>query len=86
MPLLKEYCIYKILAFHSALILREKKWLHYVTDRILERNDMESIDLLITIAKEKPNSVIVTKMKKIVPEYKSLNSAYEALDNVKVDN
>ncbi len=42
-----------------------------------------SIDLLINIAKEKPNSVIVTKMKKIVPEYKSLNSVYEALDNVK---
>lgn len=45
-----------------------------------------SIDLLIEIAKEKPNSVIVTKMKKIVPEYKSLNSVYEALDHVDVKN
>lgn len=46
----------------------------------------KSIDLLVEIAKVKPNSVIVSKMKRIVPEYKSLNSVYEALDNVKVDS
>ncbi len=45
-----------------------------------------SITLLIEIAKVKSNPVIVSKMKKIVPEYKSLNSIYEALDNINVKN
>lgn len=45
-----------------------------------------SIDLLIEIARVKPNHIIVSKMKKIVPEYKSLNSVYEALDNMNVNN
>ncbi|MEO0046835.1 MAG: hypothetical protein RL705_2026, partial [Bacteroidota bacterium] len=41
-------------------------------------------DLLIDIAKEESNSVIVTKMKKIVPEFKSMNSVFQELDIEKV--
>jgi FlaA1/EpsC-like NDP-sugar epimerase len=44
----------------------------------------KSIDLLIDIAKEESNSVIVTKMKKIVPEFKSMNSVFQELDIEKV--
>jgi FlaA1/EpsC-like NDP-sugar epimerase len=42
----------------------------------------KSISELIETAKIKSNSAIVTKMKKIVPEYKSLNSIYEELDSI----
>ncbi len=42
----------------------------------------KSISELIETAKIKSNSAIVTKMKKIVPEFKSLNSIYEELDSI----
>ncbi|MGG7036504.1 MAG: polysaccharide biosynthesis protein [Flavobacterium sp.] len=38
------------------------------------------IEKLITIAKNESNHTIVTKMKKIVPEYKSMNSIFVELD------
>jgi FlaA1/EpsC-like NDP-sugar epimerase len=69
----------KTLPTHHTKIMISQDEFHHHT----ELN--KSIDLLISIAKEKPNSVIVTKMKKIVPEYKSLNSVYEALDDIKVN-
>ncbi|MGL2966857.1 polysaccharide biosynthesis protein [Flavobacterium sp. XGLA_31] len=37
---------------------------------------------LIDTAKQKSNNAIVAKMKKIVPEYKSLNSIYQELDGM----
>jgi FlaA1/EpsC-like NDP-sugar epimerase len=40
----------------------------------------ESILLLIDASRETSNNSIVSKMKKIVPEYKSLNSIYQELD------
>jgi FlaA1/EpsC-like NDP-sugar epimerase len=40
----------------------------------------DSVDLLIEASKEMSNNAIVSKMKKIVPEYKSLNSIYQELD------
>ncbi len=42
----------------------------------------KSILELIETAKLKSNHAIVTKMKKIVPEYKSLNSIYQELDGI----
>ncbi|WP_375339200.1 polysaccharide biosynthesis protein [Flavobacterium rivulicola] len=62
---------------HSKIMISQDEFHHH---QELNR----SIDLLVEIAKVKPNSVIVTKMKKIVPEYKSLNSVYTALDNIEV--
>ena len=41
------------------------------------------IDELVEIAKQFDNMETVRKMKQIVPEYKSNNSVYEVLDNVK---
>ena len=41
----------------------------------------KEIDSLISIAGKLDNMEIVRKMKQIVPEYKSANSVYEALDN-----
>ncbi len=41
-----------------------------------------AIEELIEISKVKTSHYIVSKMKKIVPEYKSLNSEYQALDLV----
>ena len=38
------------------------------------------IDELVELAKEYDNMATVRKMKQIVPEYKSNNSVYEALD------
>lgn len=40
----------------------------------------DEIEELITIANFHKKDAIVTKMKKIVPEFKSMNSAYEVLD------
>ena len=40
----------------------------------------KDIDELIAISKEYDNMKTVAKMKEIVPEYKSNNSVYEALD------
>lgn len=70
----------KTLPTHNTKIMISQDEFHHHKD--LNR----SIDLLIEIAKEKPNHIIVTKMKKIVPEYKSLNSVYEILDNADVKN
>ncbi len=42
----------------------------------------ESVLLLIETAKQKSNNAIVSKMKKIVPEYKSLNSIFQELDGI----
>ena len=41
----------------------------------------KDVDELVEIAKQFDNMVTVKKMKEIVPEYKSNNSVYEALDN-----
>ena len=41
----------------------------------------EQIEDLIQCASELNPTELVTKMKKIVPEYKSLNSVFEVLDN-----
>lgn len=41
----------------------------------------KDIDELVEIAKQFDNMATVKKMKEIVPEYKSNNSVYEALDN-----
>jgi FlaA1/EpsC-like NDP-sugar epimerase len=50
-------------------------------DEIMEYGMVnESISSLIDAAKEKSNNTIVAEMKKIVPEYKSLNSIYQELD------
>jgi FlaA1/EpsC-like NDP-sugar epimerase len=65
---------------HNSKIMISQDEFHHHQD--LNR----SIDLLVDIAKVKPNHFIVSKMKKIVPEYKSLNSIYEALDHVNVKN
>ena len=43
----------------------------------------KDIDKLVEIAKQFDNMATVKKMKEIVPEYKSNNSVYEALDNAK---
>ncbi|RAR70229.1 polysaccharide biosynthesis protein [Flavobacterium aciduliphilum] len=40
----------------------------------------KSVELLIDLARTGTNQQIVSKMKKIVPEFKSLNSTFEALD------
>ena len=40
----------------------------------------EMVNGLIDVAKSKSNSIIVSNMKKIVPEYKSLNSVFVQLD------
>jgi FlaA1/EpsC-like NDP-sugar epimerase len=42
----------------------------------------ESVKLLIETAKQKSNNAIVSKMKNIVPEYKSLNSIFQELDGI----
>ena len=42
------------------------------------------IDELISIANLFSNDAIVTKMKKIVPEFKSMNSSFELLDQNEV--
>jgi len=44
------------------------------------------VDELIAIAEQYDNMATVKKMKEIVPEYKSNNSIYEQLDEVKVVN
>jgi FlaA1/EpsC-like NDP-sugar epimerase len=41
-----------------------------------------SINILIDIARTGTNYQVVSKMKKIVPEFKSLNSTFETLDIV----
>jgi FlaA1/EpsC-like NDP-sugar epimerase len=38
------------------------------------------IDELISIANQYQNDAVVAKMKKIVPEFKSMNSTFELLD------
>jgi FlaA1/EpsC-like NDP-sugar epimerase len=42
----------------------------------------DSVLLLIETSKQKSNNAIVSKMKKIVPEYKSLNSIFQELDRI----
>jgi FlaA1/EpsC-like NDP-sugar epimerase len=42
----------------------------------------DSVLLLIETSKQKSNNAIVSKMKKIVPEYKSLNSIFQELDSI----
>ncbi|WP_333666533.1 polysaccharide biosynthesis protein [Flavobacterium sp.] len=58
---------------HEKIMIAEENYHHF--DEV-----NKSIDELIEIAKFKTNHSIVSKMKKIVPEYKSLNSEYQALD------
>ncbi|WP_284651821.1 polysaccharide biosynthesis protein [Flavobacterium terrisoli] len=70
----------KTLPTHNTKIMISQDEFHHHDDL------NSSINLLIETAKVKPNHTIVSKMKKIVPEYKSLNSVYEALDNVNVKN
>ncbi len=41
----------------------------------------EEIEALIEITQTASNDAIVSKMKRIVPEFKSMNSAFESLDN-----
>jgi len=50
---------------------------------IMKYNEInESVLLLIETSKHKSNNAIVSKMKKIVPEYKSLNSIFQELDGI----
>ena len=46
----------------------------------------KEVDELIEISKQYDDMATVRKMKDIVPEYKSNNSVYEKLDNLKIEN
>ena len=46
----------------------------------------KEVDELIEISKQYDDMATVKKMKDIVPEYKSNNSIYEQLDNLKIEN
>ncbi|MGC1203670.1 MAG: polysaccharide biosynthesis protein, partial [Flavobacteriaceae bacterium] len=52
---------------------------------VKENNDQynyveEEVNEIIKVAKEHQSNKIVKRIKKLVPEYKSLNSSYEKLD------
>ena len=64
----------KSLATHNEkIMIAEEKFVHF--DLV-----NEEINELILMAKTESNNKIVRKMKKIVPEFKSMNSVFETLD------
>ena len=65
--------------FHEKIRIAEVRERDYAEVR-------REVDELIAIAEQYDNMATVKKMKEIVPEYKSNNSIYEQLDEVKVVN
>jgi FlaA1/EpsC-like NDP-sugar epimerase len=65
--------------FHEKIRIAEVRERDYAEVR-------REVDELIAIAEQYDNMATVKKMKEIVPEYKSNNSVYEQLDEVKVIN
>lgn len=57
-----------------------------IAEEIIEeyKNLHFDIEELLLSARQYNNEIAVTLMKKIVPEFKSMNSAFERLDNVKI--
>ena len=57
-----------------------------IAQEIIDKSEnvLRQVDEVIKVAFEFDNTSIVAKMKKIVPEFKSLNSEYEKLDKKKI--
>ncbi|MFM2394714.1 MAG: hypothetical protein RLZZ546_2696 [Bacteroidota bacterium] len=57
-----------------------------IAQEIIDKSEnvLHQVDEVIKVAFEFDNTSIVAKMKKIVPEFKSLNSEYEILDKKKI--